>query len=120
MKNKTITFITIIALLLGTFALSPGKAEAAPFTILNGPDMTIGDTGQNVVQLQALLSELGYLVVPIGIPLGYFGPLTQGALSRYQGDMGVTPQSGYYGPLTRQATTNYLNSKGWLSLIISA
>ncbi len=114
--------VSSLAVFLGVslLAFNTNTAQAAPFTLLGSPDMTLASTGYNVVQLQGLLSELGYLQVPQGIPLGYFGSLTKNALGRFQLAAGVYPSSGYYGTETRQATQMYLNSRGWLTLLESA
>ncbi len=111
-----------LAVFLGVsfLAFNTNTAQAAPFTLLGSPDMTLASTGYNVVELQGLLSELGYLQVPQGVPLGYFGPLTKAALGRFQLATGVYPSIGYYGTKTRQALQMYLNSRGWLTLLESA
>jgi hypothetical protein len=114
--------VSSLALFLGVSFLGFGisTAHAAPFTLLGSSDLTIASTGQNVVQLQGLLSELGYLNVPQGIPFGYFGPLTQEAVGRFQQSLGVTPSVGYYGIKTRLSMATYLEAKGWLRLLASS
>lgn len=64
-------------------------------------DLTIGSTGADVVALQKLLEALGYLVMPIGVSYGYFGPITREAVKKYQIAKGIKPTLGYFGPLTR-------------------
>ncbi|MDP2157660.1 MAG: peptidoglycan-binding protein, partial [Nitrospirota bacterium] len=64
-------------------------------------DLTIGSTGADVNALQAMLIASGHL--SIATPTGYFGPLTQAALAKWQAAHGVAPASGYFGPLTRAA-----------------
>ncbi|MEN9921278.1 MAG: hypothetical protein RLZZ517_256 [Candidatus Parcubacteria bacterium] len=93
------------------------KAEAAEPNILIGPNMTIGSRGPNVVMLQQLLSEIGYLNVPAGIPLGYYGSMTQNAVARYQADLNVYPTAGYYGPITKNAMRTHFASHTWLNLL---
>jgi len=44
--------------------------------------MTIGATGQKVVVPQGLLQELGYMTIPAGIPMGYYGSLTKAGVAR--------------------------------------
>jgi peptidoglycan hydrolase-like protein with peptidoglycan-binding domain len=41
---------------------------------------------------------------------GYFGPLTQTALAKYQKDHGIFPASGYYGSITRAAVNTTPNA----------
>lgn len=114
--------VSSLAVVLGVslLAFNARTAQAAPFTLLGSPDLTVASTGQNVVQLQGLLSELGYLQVPQGIPFGYFGSMTKVALGRFQQSLGVSPSSGYYGTESRQALQMYLSSRGWLTLLESA
>lgn len=103
------------------FAVPAHKTSAATMVIspdiLVGRDLTVGSTGQDVVILQGLLSELGYLHVPFGVPLGYFGSLTKAALAKYQSDMNVAPASGYYGVLTKIAMRTQFASHNWLALL---
>jgi hypothetical protein len=68
-------------------------------------DLTIGSQGDDVVALQVALIALdkgpsAKALAGAGAT-GYFGTMTQAALSEYQRAMGITPSSGYYGPLTR-------------------
>jgi hypothetical protein len=63
-------------------------------------DLTIGSTGADVMELQKLLIEAGYL--KIAAPTGYFGPMTQAAVKLYQTAKGIQA-TGYVGPLTRAA-----------------
>jgi peptidoglycan hydrolase-like protein with peptidoglycan-binding domain len=85
--------------------------------ILVGQDLTLGSTGQSVVVLQGLMSELGYLNVPAGIPFGYYGTLTKNAVARYQAGMNVAPAVGYYGPVTKISMHSDFLSHGWLTLL---
>ncbi len=64
-------------------------------------DLTIGSTGAEVTALQQWLVSKGYLVMPAGVAYGYFGPLTQSALAKYQAEAGISPAVGYFGPITR-------------------
>ncbi|MEN9912880.1 MAG: trimeric autotransporter adhesin [Candidatus Parcubacteria bacterium] len=91
-------------------------ASASAISTLSGRDLSVGSRGTDVTDLQGLLSEQGYLQVPIGVPFGYFGSLTQSALSRYQASIGV-PSTGYYGPMTRARISEVFTSKGWMALL---
>ncbi len=62
-------------------------------------DLTLGSTGDEVTALQNRLTEEGLYTGPI---TGYFGPLTQAAVIRYQTAHGIVPAVGYFGPLTRE------------------
>jgi hypothetical protein len=64
-------------------------------------DLTIGSTGAEVSALQQWLVSQGYLAMPAGVAYGYFGPLTQSALAKYQAEAGISPAAGYFGPITR-------------------
>jgi peptidoglycan hydrolase-like protein with peptidoglycan-binding domain len=64
-------------------------------------NLTIGSTGQDVVELQRYLVASGYLVIPVNVPYGYFGPLTRAAVGRWQAAMGISPTAGYFGPISR-------------------
>jgi len=64
-------------------------------------DLTIGSSGADVTALQTILENGGYLVMPVGVPKGYFGNLTKMALAAWQTANGVTPAYGYFGPVSR-------------------
>ncbi len=64
-------------------------------------DLTLGSTGAQVTRLQQFLVTNGYLVMPTGVAYGYFGTLTQAALSRFQAAQSISPTAGYFGPITR-------------------
>lgn len=61
-------------------------------------DLTLGDGGGDVTRLQSALGRLGYM----DAVTGYFGPVTQAAVRRFQADNAITA-TGSYGPLTRTA-----------------
>lgn len=71
-------------------------------------NLTIGSRGTDVVQLQQFLVGKGFLTMPAGVAYGYFGPLTQSALARYQASVGIAPAVGYFGPITR----GHMNAMG--------
>ena len=64
-------------------------------------DLTVGATGPDVVALQKILVRQGFLIIPAGVSYGFFGKLTQDALSKYQYKNGINPAVGYFGPKTR-------------------
>lgn len=63
-------------------------------------DMTIGSSGSQVSALQQVLVSNGYLVMPSGVAMGYFGSLTKSAVMKWQAAYGV-PATGFVGPLSR-------------------
>lgn len=66
-------------------------------------DLTMGSTGTDVVELQKVLVSKGYLVMPAGVAMGYFGTLTKNAVAAWQASAGITPAVGYVGPKSRAA-----------------
>lgn len=67
--------------------------------------LTVGSTGDDVIELQKILIADGYL--HIAAPTGFFGPLTLEAVKLYQAAHGI-PTTGFVGPLTLAA----LNADG--------
>ena len=108
--------IFTLALAMGIFVSIP-KAHAATQNITVSENLTTGMSGASVETLQALLSEMGYLNVPTGIPLGYFGSMTKTALANYQSNLHVYPAVGYYGPMTKTALYSDFASHGYLNLL---
>jgi peptidoglycan hydrolase-like protein with peptidoglycan-binding domain len=89
----------INALMAQLAALQGGSSvgASANFTA----DLTVGSTGSQVVALQQMLVAQGHLVMPQGVAMGYFGPLTRAAVARWQAANGVAPAVGYWGPISR-------------------
>ena len=80
---------------------------AASKTYQNNPscslfekDLYYGITSDEVKCLQQFLANLGKEIYPEGLITGYYGPLTQTAVKRYQAMKGIIT-TGYFGPLTR-------------------
>ena len=63
-------------------------------------DLYYGMNSSEVKCLQQFLSNLGPNIYPERLITGYFGPLTQVAVKRYQALQGIIT-TGYFGPLTR-------------------
>ncbi|PJE74194.1 MAG: hypothetical protein COV01_01715 [Candidatus Taylorbacteria bacterium CG10_big_fil_rev_8_21_14_0_10_41_48] len=117
MKKKIILSIFVVTVLVLGGVVSTHYVQAqTEFSLFYGPDLFLGSTGQGVVELQGLLSELGYLKVPQGISLGYFGPLTLNALKDYQSSIGVI-STGYYGTLTKNQMISVFKAKNWFTLL---
>lgn len=90
------------AMLLFVSFLGIQSAHAAISTSLD-----FGDTGSEVTELQTYLAT-NSSIYPSGLVTGYFGPLTQAAVQRFQTAQGIVssgnPEStgyGRVGPLTR-------------------
>lgn len=69
-----------------------------------GQDLYYGLTSSEVKCLQQFLANLGESIYPEKLITGFYGPLTQAAVQRYQALKGIIT-TGYFGPLTR-ATAN--------------
>jgi hypothetical protein len=78
----------------------------APTTPTPTPTFTtnldVGDEGASVTALQTFLVNNGFLVMPTGVSMGYFGELTRAALANFQAAFSIEPSVGFFGPLTRQ------------------
>ena len=89
----------INALMAQLAALSGGSTVATSATFTQ--NLTLGSSGSEVVALQQMLVAQGHLVMPAGVAYGYFGPLTQSAVAKWQVANSVSPTSGYWGPISR-------------------
>lgn len=85
-----------IAALMAQLQALQGGSSSASIT----SDLTVGSTGAQVVTLQSALVAQGHLVMPSGVAMGYFGPLTRDAVMKWQAANGVSA-TGYFGPLSR-------------------
>lgn len=104
----------VLALLM---TMSPLETQAYEVNILTDSNLTVGMTGQKVVVLQGLLQEMGYLTMPAGVSMGYFGSVTKDAVARYQSALNVAPAVGYFGPTTKIAMHQQFQSRGWLTML---
>lgn len=87
-------FTKIAAFAVVALALVAGTSSAdAAFTRY----LTVGSTGTDVSELQAILVSNGYLAS--GLPTGYFGALTKAAVMKWQAAVGL-PATGYFGPMS--------------------
>lgn len=94
--SKFTKIIAGIVAVLVLVAVSATGASAA-FT----RSLTIGSTGADVTELQSWLVSKGYLVMPVGVNMGYFGTLTKNAVIQFQTANGITPAAGYFGPISQ-------------------
>ncbi len=83
-----------------------GQTTAAPAGRVLGAssynfsaNLSLGSTGDDVLELQKILIGEGHLKV--AAPTGYFGAMTLAAVKAYQTAHGITPASGFVGPITR-------------------
>ncbi|MDO8649692.1 MAG: peptidoglycan-binding domain-containing protein, partial [Candidatus Berkelbacteria bacterium] len=72
-------------------------------------NLTVGSTGSDVKQLQALLiNEVGYSADLI---TGYFGRITRDAVKKLQEKYGIKPVYGYFGEITRRALNALISGR---------
>ncbi|MBU6501049.1 MAG: fibronectin type III domain-containing protein [Patescibacteria group bacterium] len=94
-----------------TSSTDSGSAVVQPSPSVSGfsRNLTLGSSGADVAELQKFLvgQDIGSAARNLGVAgnTGYFGLLTQKALSEYQGSVGIDPPAGYFGPKTR----SYIN-----------
>lgn len=96
----------IVAGLLGfamvlTIVVGLSSTASAAFT----RSLTVGLSGADVTELQTALVAQGYLTMPAGVSMGYFGSLTKRAVAAWQAASGVSPALGYFGPKSQAAWT---------------
>ncbi len=80
---------------------SIGGSSAVTGDYVFTSNMTVGSKGVAVTALQQVLVNQGYLVMPTGVPMGYFGALTRAAVIKFQLAKGIAPAVGYVGSITR-------------------
>lgn len=95
------SLLAMIAQLQAQLAAQGGSTTTGGAGMMFTQDLTLGSTGSEVTSLQQWLVSKGYLMMPAGTSYGYFGPLTQSALAKYQAEAGISPAAGYFGPITR-------------------
>lgn len=78
-------------------------------------DLDLGASGADVIWLQTFLATLHSGPAAEALnkagSTGYFGPVTQAALSEYQAKAGISPAAGYFGPATRAYITAALKAR---------
>ncbi|MEX2013418.1 MAG: peptidoglycan-binding protein, partial [Parcubacteria group bacterium] len=93
--------VPVLVLMIFVFGMVASPARALTINT----NLTIGSRGADVTALQQFLVREGYLVMPIGVDYGYFGPLTKSAVSLWQASSGISPAVGFFGPISRAAFT---------------
>jgi peptidoglycan hydrolase-like protein with peptidoglycan-binding domain len=111
-KTQGATVTLALLAMLAVFLALPVDAQGVTFT----QNMTVGSGGAQVSALQSYLSTTAHY--PEKLVTGYFGPLTQAAVQRFQCAESIvcsgTPSTtgyGQVGPLTR-ARLNVLVGEG--------
>jgi peptidoglycan hydrolase-like protein with peptidoglycan-binding domain len=92
----------IISLALGLATMAIATVVSAQ-GITFPTDLSMGQSGQDVTNLQTVLIAKGFDIPAISngsIPKGYFGGQTKAAVIRFQLSLGLPP-TGYVGPMTR-------------------
>ena len=95
------------ALLLCLVVSVPSASALSDITSSLG----IGSTGADVTTLQTFLAQ-DSSVYPQGLITGYFGTLTQAAVTNFQNKYGISPV-GSVGPITRAEINTLINSGGF-------
>jgi peptidoglycan hydrolase-like protein with peptidoglycan-binding domain len=86
---------------------SVGGGSPSGSSAVFGRLLSVGDSGADVRQLQTWLTEVGYAVPETG----YFGPLTRGAVMRFQAAHGLSVD-GIVGPQTAGALSALVSGAG--------
>ena len=94
----------LAALFISSAALPLAHAQ------ITASELSIGSSGSQVTQLQQFLAA-DSLIYPSGDVTGYFGPLTQAAVTQFQVAYGI-PQVGQVGPIT-EAQINTIMASGF-------
>ncbi len=100
MYKKVVSSLVLPVLMFGSFS-SLAVADTTtnpPFMVTT--NLTVGDSGSEVVELQTYLVANDILILPEGTQMGHFGALTKAAVKAYQESVGL-PSTGFVGPLTR-------------------
>jgi hypothetical protein len=86
-----------IAALQAQLASLTGGSSSMTFTV----NLTVGSKGADVSALQSWLVSKGFLTMPAGVAMGYFGNLTKSAVAAWQASAGISPAVGFFGPISR-------------------
>ncbi len=105
--TKTINVLRVGLISAGamlTLLIVPAATVHAAIT----SQMGVGSTGSNVTQLQQFLATNSQ-IYPAGIVSGYYGALTQAAVTQFQVAYGIA-QVGNVGPITEAKINNLMTS----------
>jgi peptidoglycan hydrolase-like protein with peptidoglycan-binding domain len=84
----------------------PSIIQPSPFA----RDLSLNDQGNDVTALQTFLNDEGYY--PQALFTGYFGPLTQAALAKFQQANNIQPANGYLGAITQHKIEDIVAAQG--------
>lgn len=84
--------------------------RAAVFSDALPRELYLGSMGGDVSVLQQFLVNVE--AYPEALVTGYFGPLTQAAVQRFQTEQNISPTSGHFGPLTKKRMLNLIRLRG--------
>lgn len=116
MKNKLFVLLPVIAILIiGLVGWNiKSSAQTYPtFGVVSGvftTQMDVGSTGSEVTKLQTFLAG-NKAIYPEGLITGYYGPLTEAAVMRFQGTYGIS-RVGRVGPQTLAQLNSLLSNTG--------
>jgi peptidoglycan hydrolase-like protein with peptidoglycan-binding domain len=109
---KKITNIIRIGLLSGGGGLALLFVSSAALPLahaqITASELSVGSSGSQVTQLQQFLATDSQ-IYPSGDVTGYFGPLTQAAVTQFQVAYGIA-QVGQVGPITEAKINNIMAS----------
>lgn len=89
---------------LSSIEITKDKADIYDKALIR--NLAVGRTGGDVSVLQQFLVNAE--VYPEALVSGYFGPLTEAAVQRFQREQNITPSSGYFGPITKKRMLNLI------------
>lgn len=109
-RTWRIPIVLICLLVISIVLASRVDVEAANYTPITS-QLDFGNQNQNVTNLQIFLAA-NPSIYPEGIVSGYYGPLTEAAVKRFQSQYGISPV-GRVGPLTMTKINNLIVNGGW-------
>lgn len=83
-----------------TDAIPTEGAAPSPVIIVPTRTLRLGSRGADVTTLQTILVQKGFLKIPRGVAMGYYGTLTRTAVTAYQTSVGL-PANGIFAQSTR-------------------
>ncbi len=94
---SSVTAVPVTEVVIG----APASTTLSQFVFTR--NLSLGQRGNDVVELQKVLISRGYLGT--GLATGYFGGMTKAALVKMQASLGL-PHTGFFGPMTRAKFSN--------------
>lgn len=78
----------------------PAEDTGPSITSAFSRSLAVGAQGADVAALQTILTQKGFLTMPVGVASGFFGTRTRVAVASYQTSVGL-PSVGVFGPQTK-------------------